>query len=282
MIYIVSLSFSRIDLVSATIRLLKALYANGHYIDWVQLWFLPHLFLINIFAFFFYWLVKRSPIFWLKWILLIAVQVVGVLMIDKFWPFDIAIGGRHFSLFGLPLSLDLVLVSGFFFILGSEVNHSDLTKFFAHPLASLLSGLGLLAMVIYLPDIIDFNTRLFASLPVNSLEAVLGIIFILSISYQIEKVAWLSAILRYIGQASLIILIFHVPVQESWGAKMMAITNNQVLSYWIAYPAGVLGPIFIYQFIIQPNPVLRSWFGLPAPRVDQPPVPLAQTDLASG
>jgi fucose 4-O-acetylase-like acetyltransferase len=136
-------------------------------------------------------------------------------------------------------------------------------------------------MVVYLPDIIDFNTRLFASLPVNSIEAVFGIIFILSISHQIEKVALLSSILRYIGQASLIILIFHVPVQEAWGAKMMAIFNNQVLAYWIAYPAGVIVPIVLYQYIILPNPVVRSWFGLPGPHVDEPTHPVAQSDSIS-
>ena len=74
-------------------------------------------------------------------------------------------------------------------------------------------------MVLYLPDTIDFNTRFFQSLPINTLEALLGITFILALSKQIERFPRVSAAFRYVGQASLIILIFHVPIQETWGER---------------------------------------------------------------
>src|SRR5215212_5014788 len=61
LIYFASLSFSKISLVMATKRLLKAMYANGHYLDWVQLWFLPHLFIVSLFAYFFFKAIKRIP-----------------------------------------------------------------------------------------------------------------------------------------------------------------------------------------------------------------------------
>ena len=263
LIFFMTISFTKVNFDMATMRVIKAMYANGHYIDWVQLWFLPHLFALNIFAFGFYWLVKRSNLPWLKWVLLIAILVVGWLLLSVFWPFTLSVLGRQFELYGLPLSIDLVLVSGFFFILGCEVNKSIPGEFFGHPLILFATLAGLLAMVKFLPQTIDFNTRFYESLPINTLEVLLGITFILAVSKQIERVPRLSAVFRYVGQASLVILIFHVPIQETWGEKMMYLFNNQALSYWIAYFAGVLLPIGINAFFIQPNPRVRVFFGQP-------------------
>ena len=276
-IYVMTISFTKVNFDVATLRVLKALYANGHYIDWVQLWFLPHLFALNIFAFGFYAILRRNHLTWIKWVLLAAIQVMGVAIIGWFWPFTLNILGRQITLFGLPLSIDMVLVSGFFFVLGCEINKVVPEEVFANPLTLLLSAGGLLGMVISLPQIIDFNTRVFESLPINTLESLLGITFILAISKQIEKIARLSSIFRYVGQASLIILIFHVPIQEAWGEKVLYIYNNQVVSYWIAYAVGVIGPILINHYLIQPNPIVRTWFGLPGqPKPIQPDNATAQ------
>jgi fucose 4-O-acetylase-like acetyltransferase len=262
LIFFMTLSFTRVNFDVATVRVIKAMYANGHYIDWVQLWFLPHLFALNLFAFAFYKLINRIRIPWASWALLVLMQTVGVLFIGIFWPFTLNLFGRSFTLYGLPLSIDLILVSGFFFILGCEVNKFVPAKVFAHPAALIGSFVAFLAMISFLPQTIDFNTRFFESLPINTLEALLGITFILALSRQIERVAQLSAVFRYVGQASLIILIFHVPIQEAWGEKVFNIFNNEALSYWIAYIAGVLFPILINHFVIQPNPIVRAWFGM--------------------
>jgi fucose 4-O-acetylase-like acetyltransferase len=280
LIYFMTLSFTKVNFDVATSRVIKALYANGHYIDWVQLWFLPHLFALNIFAFLFYWLVRRSGLSWSKWVLLITLQVVGVLFLSIFWPFTLSLLGRQVTLYGLPLSIDLVLVSGFFFILGCEVNKGMSGDVFGHPLTLVGTLAGLLAMVIFLPQSIDFNTRFFQSLPINTLEALLGIAFILAVSKQIERIPPLSAAFRYVGQASLIILIFHVPIQETWGEKMMYLFNNQALSYWIAYFAGVLFPIGINAFFIQPNPRVRVFFGQAGEPREKAPIEVPENNPA--
>ncbi len=268
LIFFMSLCFTKVGFYEATTRLVKSFYANGHYIDWVQLWFLPHLFALNIFAFLFYKLSKSIRIPGLTWVLLVIIQVVGVYFIGTFWPFTLGLGGHDLTLYGFPLSLDMVLVSGFFFILGCEINKLVPADKFASPITLMVSLAALVAMVIYLPQTIDFNTRSFESLPINTLEALLGITFILALSRQIEKVPQVSAIFRYVGQASLIILIFHVPIQETWGGKILLMVNNEPLSYWIAYAAGVSFPLLINAFGIQPNPIVRSWFGFSA-RADE-------------
>ncbi len=261
LIFFATLSFTKVDFAHSITRLVKALYGNGHYLDWVQLWFLPHLFVVSLFAFLFFKLVLRTGLPWLKWVLLVAAQVVGVLSISAFWPFNLELFGRKLEVFGLPFSLDLVLISGFFFILGYELFQNFPAAFFKKPQVCLLLGLLLSAFVWFFPPTIDFNIRQFDSLFLNTLEALLGIAFALSLALQIERIARLAVIFKYIGRASLIILLFQVPIQAFWSDKVLAMTGNFPLAYWIGFFAGVLGPLAINALFIKPNPIVGKWFG---------------------
>jgi fucose 4-O-acetylase-like acetyltransferase len=269
LIYFASISFSKVSLVMATRRLIKGMYANGHYLDWVQLWFLPHLFAVCLFAYLFFQVVKRTQLLKVRWILLAAIYIFGVFGIKLFWPFEFNLLDRDFTFYGLPFSLDLVLVSGFFFIFGYELNRRQNDALFENPWTLVISGITLILLVSYLPQRIDFNTRQFDSLLINTLEAFLGIFFILALSKQFERIGWLSALFKYIGQASLIVLIFQVPIQDFWGQKLLAVTNNLPFSYWISFLAGVIGPILINALFIRPNPIVRGWFSQSAPQENQ-------------
>lgn len=265
-IYFASISFSNVGIPEASRRLIKALYGNGHYLDWVQLWFLPHLFVVSLFAYFFFQIVYRRGLFPLRWVILSVLYIGGVLGITLFWPFEPNLLGRGFTVFGLPFSLDLVFVSGFFFILGYELYRIQHDFILGNLFTLFISGTALLFLVWLFPPTIDFNTRLFESLPINTLEALLGILFILAVSKQMERVGWLSSLFRYIGQASLVILVFQVPIQEYWGQKIFRLTEDLQFSYWVSFIIGVVGPIVINALFIRPNPILRQWFSQQAPQ----------------
>lgn len=260
-ILFMTISFTKVNFDVAIFRFIKAMYANGHYLDWVQLWFIPHLFALNIFAFGYYKLTNRIGYKAVKWGVLIIMLVVGVKYLGMFWPFSMDVFGKSLSLYGFPLSLDLIFVSGFFFILGCEVNKTVRADFFSNPMVAIGSLAGLYGLLIYFPATIDFNTRFYESLVINTAEAVLGILFVFAISRQIEKNLYASSFFRYIGQASLIILIFHVPIQETWGEKVLFMVNNQNMAYWVAYVAGIVFPLLINHYLILPNPIVRNWFG---------------------
>ena len=246
-------------------RLIKSMYGSGYYIDWVQLWFLPHLFAVSLFAYFFFKIVKRMHPEWLRWILLAALYTVGVLTMKFFWPFELNVFGEGLTLHGLPYGLDMVAVSGFFFILGYELNRHHSEAWFGNWLVVLFSGALLFFMVWYFPARIDLNTRQFDSLIINTAEALMGILFILALSRQLERFCWLSSKFSYVGQASLIVLLFQVPIQDFWGQKLFAITGDRSFSYWLSFLAGVVGPLLINALFIRPNPIVRAWFGQPAP-----------------
>ena len=265
-LYFTSISFSKVSILEASRRLLKAMYGNGHYLDWVQLWFLPHLFMVSLFAYTLIWAVRHSRLFNLRWLLLSTFYAVGVFNIDLFSPFELEIFGKNLKLYGLPFSLDIVLVTSFFFTLAYELNQEKYATFLESRWILLASGALLVSFVWYFPYKIDFNIRQFDSLSINTMEALLGILFILSLSRYLERISLLSSIFRYLGQASLIILIFQVPIQDYWGQKLLAITDNLAFSYWLSFLAGVIGPVIINALFIRPNPMLREWFGQTSPR----------------
>jgi polysaccharide biosynthesis protein PslL len=262
LIYFASVSFEKMGFNTAITRIVKSLYGSGHYLDWVQLWFLPHLFAVSLYAFLFITLVSRLRNRWVKWGLLLATLAIAMPFLHAFYPFPLSILGKDYELWGLPFSLDLVLATGFFFILGHEVRQVTSEKTFDNWLLLAATGGVLLLLNILFPYEIDFNIRLYESFLVNTSEAVLGILFILALSRQIDlRTTRLASFFKYLGNISLIILLFHVPIQAFWAQKVVNVTGNFPLGILIGFIMGVLGPILIYEIFIRFNPVAAWWFG---------------------
>jgi fucose 4-O-acetylase-like acetyltransferase len=262
MIYFVSVSFEKMGFQTALFRITKSLYGSGYYIDWVQLWFLPHLFVVSLYAYAFIFILARLNDHWLRWIILLTSLAIAVPLLKAFYPFSIQVFGKHYELYGLPFSLDLVLLSGFFFILGSETRKITSEKTFDNPSLLLVAGIVLLLMNYLFPARIDLNTRLYESFLINTIESIVGILFILALSRQIElRSEKLASLFKYFGQVSLLILIFHVPIQDFWGQKVRAVTDHPQLSIWAGFVMGVAGSILIYELFIKANPIASFWFG---------------------
>ena len=154
------------------------------------------------------------------------------------------------------------MLSGFFYILGNEVRQAIPEKAFGSLWVLLGTGGVLILLTLLFKQTIDFNTRLFESFPINTTEAILGILFALAVSKQIElRTTRLSSVLIYIGQASLFILIFHVPIQEFWAPKLFFVTNLQAFSILSAFVLSILICLGIYRLFFERNPIALFWFG---------------------
>ena len=262
LIYFTSVSLEKMGFNTAITRIFKSLYGSGHYLDWVQLWFLPQLFVVSLYAFLFITLVSRLQNRWIRWGILLAVLAISLPFLNAFYPFQISLFGKTYELFGLPFSLDLVFLTGFFFILGNEVRQVTSEKTFDNLFIFVGTGVALIVLNYLFPYEIDFNIRQYDSFLVNTTEAILGILFILALSRQIElHTNRLASVFKYLGGISLIILLFHVPIQAFWGQKVMNVTNNFPLSILVGFIMGVLGPILIYEIFIRFNPIASFWFG---------------------
>ena len=263
LIYVASISFTNMRFVTVFGRIVKSLYATGYYIDWVQLWFLPSLFVSSLFAFIIYRLLLiHIDNRYLRWSILLGMQAIGVATLGLFYPFSVSLLGKEYELFGLPFSLDLVLISGFFYILGNEIRRVTSEKTFSNLWIFLGTGGGLVLTTLLFEQRSDFNTRVFESFPINTLEAILGILFTLAVSKQINlRTTRLASALKYIGQASLFILIFHVPIQEYWGKKIYFVTEWQTFSILSAFVISILICLGIYRIFFEQNPIALFWFG---------------------
>ena len=263
LIYIISLSFTNMRFATVFARILKSLYATGYYIDWVQLWFLPSLFVTSLFAYLFYHVVLiHVNSRYIRWLIMLAVLAVGVAILPIFYPFSLSLPGKQYELYGLPFNLDLVLVSGFFYLLGNEIRLAASEEAFANSWMFFGTGAALIGLTMWFTARIDFNTRVFESFPINTTEAILGILFALALSKQIDlKTTKLASTLKYIGQASLFILIFHVPIQEFWAPKIFFVTGLQAFSILSAFVISILICLGIYRLVFEQNPIALSWFG---------------------
>ena len=281
LIYIVSLSFTNMRFATVFGRILKSLYATGYYIDWVQLWFLPSLFVTSLFAFLFYhFVLVRIDNRYLCWLVLLGLPAIAIPFLDIFYPFSISLFGKGYELYGLPFSLDLVLLTGFFYILGNEIRQISSEETFGNLWIFLGTGVGLILLTMFFPWGSDFNTRVFESFTVNTAEAVLGILFTLAVSKQIDlRTKHLASALKYIGQATLFILIFHVPIQEFWAPKIFFVTNLQAFSILSAFVISTLLCLGIYRIFFEQNPIALFWFGRISsyPQADDPATKSTQT-----
>jgi polysaccharide biosynthesis protein PslL len=272
MVYFVSVFYDKnLGLTTAVVRIIKALYGNSYYLElyWSQLWFLPVLFAVSIFAFGFYAVFKRLPV-WMVFTGLLLTLVAGILTMNWFMPLKLAFFGYNLELSGLPFSLDLVLVCGFFFLLGREVYARIRMEVFSPIWVLIGSAAVLVSLNLIYPALLNLNTREYESPLVNTCEALAGIVFVLSLSQWIEKWgSWVSRALQYYGKISLVVLIFHFPVQLHFGRKLASLMGDSIYGYLLAFPFAVLIPIFVYIVFIQPNNILLWLFGMagrPAPK----------------
>jgi fucose 4-O-acetylase-like acetyltransferase len=273
MVYFVSVFYDKnLGLSTAVLRIIKSLYGNSYYMElyWSQLWFLPALFATSLFAYFFYAIFKRLPV-WTMFLGLLLTLVVGILTIDKFMPLKLSLFGSDLELSGLPFSLDLVLICGFFFLLGCEVYKRLPLEIFSPLWVLIGSAVLLVGLNLVSPAILNLNTREYDYPLIVTLEALAGIVFVLSLSQWIEKWGgWGSQALQYYGRISMIVLIFHFPVQIHLGRKLADLLGGSIYGYLIAFPFALLIPIFVYVVFIQPNPTLLWLFGMAGRPVPKP------------
>jgi polysaccharide biosynthesis protein PslL len=263
LIFVASISFTNMGIGTALGRFAKSMYGSTEYIWWIPLWFLPSLFVTSLSAYILYrvFLVRIGNRY-IRWAILLAILAIGFFFIDSFYPISLPVLGKTYELYGLPYNLDIVLISGFFYMLGAEVRELSLDRFFDNKWFLLFTVSGLLALNAVFSQRMDLAVRVYESFWINTLEALLGIAFTLALSKQIaSRNTVFASPLVYLGQASLFILIFHAPIPEYWGAKILNLTNQPVIAILSAFVIGTGISLGIYKIFLEYNPAGLFWFG---------------------
>ena len=264
LLYSVYFFYTDIKIMTLFRRIVRSLYASGNYIEWAQLWFLPHLFILNMFAgvlfLLFYGHIKWL---WLRLVFLAAMLWAGVAFLPIYYMKEVTIAGQTILLDGLPASMDLLLITGTYFLIGFEIRQLVPERYFASLWTLIISGLVLVSLNIIFPDRIDFFFRTYDSYIVNTLEALSGSIFLLALSGRIAlRQNWLFSLLTYFGQITIILLIFHQPAQTMTFGHMMQLVDNPYIAGVVSFLASIGVPVLVHQLILKNNVRLASWFGL--------------------
>jgi fucose 4-O-acetylase-like acetyltransferase len=268
LLYSIYFFYTDIKIMTILRRVVRSLYASGNYIEWAQLWFLPHLFLLNMFVgVLFLLFYGRIKWLWLRSLFLAGMLWAGVAFLPIYYMKEVTIAGKSILLDGLPASMDLLLITATYFLIGYEIRRLVPERFFASLWTLVISGVVLIVLNIIFPYQMDFFFRTYDSYIVNTLEALSGSVFILSLSSRIAlKQNRFFAAFKYFGQITIILLIFHQPVQTiTFGHVMRLVNNNIYIAGLISFLASVAVPVLIHQLILKNNPRLASWFGLRRP-----------------
>jgi fucose 4-O-acetylase-like acetyltransferase len=264
LLYFVYFFFTDLKWITLLRRVVRSFYASGNYIEWAQLWFLPHLFILNLFAgVLFLLFYGRIKWLWLRVLFLAAMLWAGVAFLPVYYMDEVTIAGQTIVLDGLPASADLLLVTATYFLIGYELRQRVPEAFFASFWTLAISGMMLVSLNVFFPYRMDLFFRTYDSVIVNTLEALSGSIFLLSLSSRIARNQnWLFAILKYFGQITILLLIFHQPTETITFGRILNLVDDIYIAGLLSFLASVGVPVLIHQFVLKDHPRLASWFGL--------------------
>jgi len=266
LIYATSLFFTTQPLATVVTRALKSIfYSLPIYLDtWIPLWFLPHLFLVSLFVWVVFRLVyvRLGPL-WLRLAFLGAMLLAGVLALGLTAKINLILPAKLTLRGGLPWSADLLLITGAFFLGGYELRRSLPEQLLASKWIGPLCGALWLGLCLVFPYQLDLAGRRYDFFAVTTLELLAACLMVFSLSYHLEKAGnrlfrWLS----YLGRVSIVVLIFHGPIQFFTFYKVMDLVSNAPIAASIAFLAGVGVPLIICETLLRGNPRLAGWFGL--------------------
>ncbi|MBE0672653.1 MAG: acyltransferase family protein [Anaerolineales bacterium] len=241
---LIALAFNfKLDLFAKS--LFWVVYGTGTQMRWVGFWFLTHLFLVSIFSWAVLNLFKKynTGRFW-QILLLLVFLTIGWLSIRSFWKMQI--WGMKVN--GLPFSADLLLISSFYFMLGSLsqgwIKERD---FHLAPLAIL--GALFFGLHAFTDVTTDLNLRLYNNFPVATTLAISGSFIVIQISKFLARFTIAEKILGYFGRYSLIILIFHSFFQDNLFVFLSEYTKRFFYVGMATFTAAIIGSILVIEII---------------------------------
>jgi polysaccharide biosynthesis protein PslL len=204
------------------------LYGNGPTIQWGQLWFLTHLFAIYCFTYVLFRFLKfyAFPTV-IKYVILLMFLLLGSAYIQTFWTQGIEIYGYTLKVPGLPFSLDIILITSVFFIIGNLLKEPLMT-FKPNLLLLILTAVTFFAISLFTDAYIDLYYRVYDHPVYATIGAFAGIYVVIAFSWYLSKTKTKTILLRF-GDSSLYILIFHGFIQDATYPYLSSGIKNESL-----------------------------------------------------
>ncbi len=239
---IVALAFN-FDLNLFFKSMLWVFYGTGTQMRWVAFWFLTHLFLVSLFS----WLVLNifkkynAGKLW-QILILLAMAAIGWLSIRAFWKMPL--WGMMVN--GLPFSADLLLISSFYFILGS-FSQGWIKKREFHLVPFIILGAVFFGLHAFTDVTTDLNLRIYNNFVVATILAVAGSFIVIEISKFLARFTIAERVFGYFGRYSLVVLIFHSFFQDNLFVFLSEYTKRFFYVGLATFIAAILGSILVIE-----------------------------------
>ncbi|WP_242201661.1 MULTISPECIES: acyltransferase family protein [unclassified Pseudomonas] len=225
------------------------LYASVDTIPWQAMWFLPHFWVAILFSWVMLRLIQRLKLsLWVTGVLIAAQLLLGVWLLPLFWQLPVTLGGQHWVLPGLPFSLDITLISSTYFIVG-YLARDWLRTHSGSWLTCLVSVLLFAAVFIPTWDTMDLAQRRYDSWLWTSVLAVIGVYGCWALARVLMVSALLTRAMTYIGQSTLILLIFHGEIQHKTVDLLERLGLHSLLAACVGLVVAVVVPLMIGEVI---------------------------------
>lgn len=225
------------------------LYASVDTIPWQAMWFLPHFWVAILFSWVMLRLIQRLKLsLWVTGVLIAAQLLLGVWLLPLFWQLPVTLGGHHWVLPGLPFSLDITLISSTYFIVG-YLARDWLRTHSGSWLTCLVSVLLFAAVFIPTWDTMDLAQRRYDSWLWTSVLAVIGVYACWALARVLMVSALLTRAMTYIGQSTLILLIFHGEIQHKTVDLLERLGLHSLLAACLGLVVAVVVPLMIGEVI---------------------------------
>ncbi|MBL4980807.1 acyltransferase family protein [Pseudomonas fluorescens] len=246
------------------------LYASVETIPWQALWFLPHFWVAILFSWLMLRLIQRLNLPLLAACMLIGVQLLlGIWTLQWFWQIPVSVGDHTWTLPGLPFSLDVTLISSTYFIYGYLLR--DWLRRHEGSLLTLLISVVLFAAVfIYSHDTMDLAQRRYDHWLWTSLLAVIGVYICWALARVLMVSALLTRVMTYIGQSTLILLIFHGEIQHKTFDLMERLGLHPFMAACVGLVVALLVPLLIGEVIKRVAFLRFFYFPFPVRKAPKP------------
>lgn len=225
------------------------LYGTGDTIEWIALWFLPHLF-ISLIASLIILRAIEACTDNKVWIVPVALMLlgIGIASIDAYrHPTAIAaslMGPGRFL--GLPWGVDLIPITSSFIIFGYLLATTVKSMKFSLP-GLFVSTVVFVALHFYFDATIDLNERVYDSAVVSTLEAATGIYITLSIASLLQNFSAFGKPLAYLGSGTLFILIFHGFLQTRAFVALHHISPYVYLNCIVSLACSIAASLLLWE-----------------------------------
>ena len=240
------------------------LYATVGTIPWQALWFLPHFWVAIVFSWVLLRLIQRLSLA-LSCTVMIVPLLLGIWMLPWFWQLPVTIGEHTWVLPGLPFSLDITLISSACFVYGYLLR--DWLRTHGGSWLTLLVSVVLFAAVfLYSHATMDLAQRRYDHWLWTSLLAVIGVYLCWALAKVIMASPLLTRVMTYIGQSTLILLIFHGEIQHKTVDLLVRLGLHDFAAACIGFVVAVVVPLLIGEVIKRVAALRFFYFPFPVRR----------------